>query len=94
MTKQELNGVISHGVFSSFRARFLSFHVAHFVFSPGVFFVFLSFRVALFRYFVFSLYVISSWRRAIKPPLPNDTTEFIHRRADTTRNVTCEVGLR
>ena len=27
------------------------------------------------------------------PPLPDDTTEFLQRRADTTRNVACEDGL-
>ena len=51
---RDLNGVISHGVFSSFRARFSSFRVAHFVFS--------SFRLALFRLFVISLGVFSLFR--------------------------------
>ena len=27
------------------------------------------------------------------PPIPDDTTEFLHRRADTKHNVTCEDGL-
>ena len=26
-------------------------------------------------------------------PIPDDTTEFLHRRADTKHNVTCEDGL-
>ena len=31
---------------------------------------------------------------ACAPPIPHDTTEFLHRRADTTRSVTCEDGFR
>ena len=27
------------------------------------------------------------------PPIPDDTTKFLHRRADTKHNVTCEDGL-
>ena len=27
------------------------------------------------------------------PPIPDDTTEFLHGRADTKYNVTCEDGL-
>ena len=49
-----LNGVFSRGVFSSFRVGISTFRVAGFVIS--------SFRVALFRLFVFSHGVISSFR--------------------------------
>ena len=34
-----------------------------------------------------------SWRPRA-PPIPDDTTEFLHRRADTKHNVTCDDGLR
>ena len=54
MTNWVLNGVFSHGVFSSFHVGISTFRVAGFVIS--------SFRVALFRLFVFSHGVISSFR--------------------------------
>ena len=54
-----LNGVFSRGVFSSFRVGISTFRVAGFVIS--------SFRVALFRLFVFSHGVISSFRVASFP---------------------------
>ena len=55
--------------FSSFRAHFSLFRVAHFVFSSFRLALFRLFVISLgvFRYFVFSLGVISSWRRAITP---------------------------
>ena len=64
-----LNGVISHGDFSSFRARFSSFGVAHFVISSFRLALFRRFVISrgVFRYLVFSLGVISSWRRAVTP---------------------------
>ena len=58
-----------HGIFSSFRARFSSFRVAHFVF-------FSSFRQALFRLFVislgvFSLFRLFAWRYFVLAPRHN-----------------------
>ena len=49
------NGVFSHGVFSSFRAKISSFRGAGFVFS--------SFRMALFRLFAWRFFVrLFAWR--------------------------------
>ena len=31
--------------------------------------------------------------KSYTPPIPDDTTEILHRRADTKHNVTCEDGL-
>ena len=65
---KSLNGVISHGVFSSFCAHFSSFGVAHFIF--------LSFRLVLFRLFVISLGVfllfrLFAWRYFVLAPRHN-----------------------
>ena len=52
-----LNGVFSHGVFSSFRVGISTFRVAGFVIS--------SFRVPLFRLFAWRLFVFSFFRVAL-----------------------------
>ena len=67
---------------SSFRAKFLSFGVACFVFLSFLFawryFVFSSFRMAFFRPFVFSSFRVASFRRE-KTKLHNPATIILTR---------------
>ena len=80
--------------FSSFRACFSPFRVAHFVFSSFRLALFRLFVISLgvFRYFVFSLGVISSWHRAITPG--EKTNERNNEMAQTSHHRENDHGLR
>ena len=62
------NGVISHGVFSSFRAEISSFRVVGFVFSHGVS---SSFCMAFFRLFTWRLFAAKRRNGTIQPSYVN-----------------------
>ena len=70
-------------------ARFSSFRVAHFVISSFCLALF-RFRLTFFRYFVFSLGVISSLCRAQKP---GETTKKRNNETAQTSHHTCEIEL-